>query len=56
MMIKSGVKVMKGMKMFGIKFGLDLRKLRFSSDGNELTGEELAGELEGAKIVVEELG
>ena len=58
MMIKSGVKVMKGIKMFGIKFGLDFRKLRFFSDGNELTGEELAGELAlaGAKIVVEELG
>ena len=56
MMIKSGVKVMKGMKMFGVKFGLDYRKLTFFSGGNKLTGEELAGELDGAKIVVEELG
>ena len=55
-MIKSGVKVMKGMKLFGVKFGLDSRNLRFFSGGNKLTGEELAGELDGAKIVVEELG
>ena len=55
MMIKSGVKVMKGMKMFGIQFGLDFRKLRFFVDGNELTGEEKAGQLDGAKILVEEL-
>ena len=56
MMIKSGVKVSKGMKIFGSKFGLDFRKLRFFSDGNELSGEELAGKFDGAKIVVEELG
>ena len=51
MMIKCEVQVIKVMKMFG----LDFRKLRFFVDGNELTGEEKAGELDGAKIWVEEL-
>eukprot|EP00092_Neocalanus_flemingeri_P001804 GFUD01001923.1.p1 GENE.GFUD01001923.1~~GFUD01001923.1.p1 ORF type:complete len:593 (-),score=152.61 GFUD01001923.1:26-1804(-) len=53
LMIKSGVKVEKAMKKFGKMFGLDFRKLIFMSDTKQLTGEELAGGLEGALIRVE---
>eukprot|EP00092_Neocalanus_flemingeri_P085714 GFUD01107896.1.p1 GENE.GFUD01107896.1~~GFUD01107896.1.p1 ORF type:complete len:450 (+),score=116.11 GFUD01107896.1:109-1458(+) len=53
LMIKSGVKVEKAMKKFGKMFGLDFRKLIFMSDTKQLTGEELAGGLDGAQIRVE---
>ena len=53
MSIKCGVKVEKGMKKFGAKFGLSFRKLRFYCDGQLLTGEELAGGLNGAIVRVE---
>eukprot|EP00092_Neocalanus_flemingeri_P036516 GFUD01039759.1.p1 GENE.GFUD01039759.1~~GFUD01039759.1.p1 ORF type:complete len:505 (-),score=134.10 GFUD01039759.1:8-1522(-) len=52
-MVKSGVKVKKAMRKFGEMFGLDFRKLIFMSDTKQLTGEELAGGLEGALIRVE---
>ena len=55
MKIKSGVKVMKGMIIFGKIFEQDFRKLRFYVNNVELTGEELAGELDGARIRVEGL-
>jgi hypothetical protein len=56
MVIKYGVKVGRGMKMFGKKFGLDWRKLRFLVGGKQLTGEEMAEGLDGAKIMVEGMG
>jgi len=55
MMIKSGVKVIKGMKIFGRRFEQDLRTLRFYLGDVELTGDELAGRLDGARIRVEGL-
>ena len=55
MKIKSGVKVLKGMIIFGKIFGHDSRTLRFYVNDVQLTGEELAGELDGARIMVEGL-
>ena len=53
MSIKSGVMMVKGMKKFGAKFGLDFRKLKFYSNDQQLTGEELAGELDGLVVKVD---
>ena len=53
MKIKCGVKVERGMKKFGELVGLDFRKLGFFFDGQQLTGKEMAGGLDGARISVE---
>ena len=45
--------VVKGMKKFGLRMGVSHESLRFLLDGAELTGEEFAGGLDGAKILVE---
>eukprot|EP00092_Neocalanus_flemingeri_P034281 GFUD01037279.1.p1 GENE.GFUD01037279.1~~GFUD01037279.1.p1 ORF type:complete len:675 (-),score=161.47 GFUD01037279.1:73-2097(-) len=53
MQVKVHAKVVKGMKKFGLRVGVSHTELRFLLDGVELTGEELAGELDGANILVE---
>jgi len=53
MKIKCGVKMKKGMQAFGKSFGQDFRKLKFFINGVQLTGDEMAGELDGARIRVE---
>jgi len=50
-----GVKMKKGMMAFGTSFGQDCRKVIFFVNGVQLTGEEMAGELDGARIRVEGL-
>ena len=45
--------VKKGMNAFCRKFEQDWRSLRFFVDDLQLTGEELAGTLDGARIMVE---
>ena len=55
MRIKCKVKIIKGMEIFGRRFGQDFRTLRFFVDDGELTGEELAGTLDGDRIRVEGL-
>jgi hypothetical protein len=53
MQVKVKAKLVKGMKKFGLRMGVSHESLRFLLDGKELTGEELAGGLDGAKILVE---
>jgi len=53
MQVKVHAKLIKGMKKFGVRIGVNYKNLRFMSDGTELTGEEIAGEYDGAKIMVE---
>merc|ERR1719186_733944 len=53
MQVKVKAKVVKGMKKFGQRMGVSHEDLCFLLDGVELTGEELAGGLDGANIVVE---
>eukprot|EP00092_Neocalanus_flemingeri_P016121 GFUD01017449.1.p1 GENE.GFUD01017449.1~~GFUD01017449.1.p1 ORF type:complete len:691 (-),score=168.21 GFUD01017449.1:69-2141(-) len=53
MQVKVNAKVVKGMKKFGLRVGVSHTDLRFLLDGVELTGEELAGGLDGANILVE---
>jgi len=53
MKIKCGVKMKKGMQAFGKNFGQDFQKLNFFVNGVQLTGDEMAGELDGARIRVE---
>jgi len=53
MMIKRGVKIGKGMQIFAEKFGQDLRFLKFFVENRQLSGEEVAGTLDGASITVE---
>ena len=53
MQIKRGAKIAKGMKLFGKKFKQDLQSLAFFVGNQQLTGEEVAGTLDGASIFVE---
>jgi len=53
MKVKVNAKLWKGMKKFGVRMGVNYKDLRFVMDGKELTGEESAGKMDGAKILVE---
>ena len=53
MQVKEHAKVIKAMKKFGLRIGITHKTLRFMLKGKELTGEELAGELDGVQIMVE---
>jgi len=53
MQVKVHAKLVKGMKKFGLRMGISYENLRFLLDGKELTGQELAGGLDGANILVE---
>ena len=50
--IMKGSKIKKAMKKFGKKLNVDSKGLKFTLGGQELRGKELAGDLEGRKIVV----
>ena len=53
MQIKRGAKIAKGMKLFGKKVKQDLQSLAFFVGKQQLTGQEVAGTLDGASIFVE---
>ena len=53
MQVKVNTKVAKCMKKFGKRMGVGYHDLRFILNGEELTGDELAEGLDGAKILVE---
>ena len=50
--LKRNSKIKKAMKIFGKKFQVSRKKLRFVVCGESLNGEELVSELEGREIVV----
>jgi len=53
MQVKVHAKLVKGMKKFGLRMGIRHENLRFLLDDKELTGQELAGGLDGTSILVE---
>ena len=50
--LKKGAKIKKAMKKFGKKFNISRKALKFMLCGEQLSGEELVGDLEGREIVV----
>jgi len=50
--LSKGSKMKKAMKKFGKKFKVDPKECKFTLGGEELTGKEVAGRLEGRQIVV----
>ena len=50
--LKKGAKIKKAMKKFGNKFNISRKVLKFMLCGEQLSGEELVGDLEGRDIVV----
>jgi len=50
--LKKGAKIKKAMKKYGKKFNISRKALQFKLCGEQLSGEELVGDLEGRDIVV----
>ena len=50
--LEKDAKMKKAMRKFGSRFKVDYKSLKFFSGSTELTGREVAGDLNGSEVIV----